>query len=141
MIRLPPRSTRTDTLFPYTTLFRSRVMPTLRPTSPSRWAAGVGVEFDIVFSIPDCDWSGLITVHLKHKRHKRIALVFCLYRRAHEFLKTKTFLVKRSTLTCRTHTSQAVSEYLPLRSEEQTSELQSLMRISYAVFCLKKTKK
>src|SRR3546814_8758644 len=86
-----------------------RVMPTLRPTSPSRWAAGVGVEFDIVFSIPDCDWSGLITVHLKHKRHKRIALVFCLYRRAHEFL----------------------------RSEEHTSELQSLMRISYAVFCLK----
>src|SRR3546814_10572048 len=108
-----------------------RVMPTLRPTSPSRWAAGVGVEFDIVFSIPDCDWSGLITVHLKHKRHKRIALVFCLYRRAHEFLKTKTFLVKRSTLTCRAHTSQA-------RSEEHTSELQSLMRISYAVFCLKK---
>jgi hypothetical protein len=37
-----------------------RVMPTLRPTSPSRYAAGVGVEFDIVFSIPDCDWSGLI---------------------------------------------------------------------------------
>src|SRR3546814_1377704 len=115
-----------------------RVMPTLRPTSPSRWAAGVGVEFDIVFSIPDCDWSGLITVHLKHKRHKRIALVFCLYRRAHEFLKTKTFLVKRSTLTCRAHTSQAVSEYLPLdppflRSEEHTSELQSLMRNSYAV--------
>jgi hypothetical protein len=32
----------------------------LRPTSPSRWAAGVGVGFDIVFSIPDCDWSGLI---------------------------------------------------------------------------------
>src|SRR3546814_6139462 len=95
-----------------------RVMPTLRPTSPSRWAAGVGVEFDIVFSIPDCDWSGLITVHLKHKRHKRIALVFCLYRRAHEFLKTKTFLVKRS--------------------EEHASELQSLMRISYAFLCLKK---
>src|SRR3546814_5173336 len=91
-----------------------RVMPTLRPTSPSRWAAGVGVEFDIVFSIPDCDWSGLITVHLKHKRHKRIALVFCLYRRAHEFLKTNTFLVKLSTLTCRDHTSQAVSDYLPL---------------------------
>src|SRR5690606_21849399 len=37
-----------------------RVMPTLRPTSPSRCAAGVGVGFDIVFSIPDYDWSGLI---------------------------------------------------------------------------------
>ncbi|ARP55553.1 hypothetical protein ALFP_3666 [Alcaligenes faecalis] len=34
-------------------------MPTLRPTRPSRHAAGVGVEFDIVFSIPDYDWSGL----------------------------------------------------------------------------------
>src|SRR5690606_37527417 len=39
---------------------KMRVMPTLRPTRPSRCAAGVDVVFDIVFSIPDCDWSGLI---------------------------------------------------------------------------------
>src|SRR5690606_37048494 len=44
---------------------KMRVMPTLRPTRPSRCAAGVGVEFDIVFSIPDCDWSGLIRRKVK----------------------------------------------------------------------------
>src|SRR3546814_2613671 len=85
MIRRPPRSTRTDTLFPYTTLFRShaarlgdraRLPPVRRPAGPldggRRRAAGGGGD---------------------------------------------------------------------LRSEEHTSELQSLMRISYAVFCLKKKKK
>src|SRR5690606_3554911 len=39
---------------------KMRVMPTLRPTRPSRCAPGVDVVFDIVFSIPDCDWSVLI---------------------------------------------------------------------------------
>src|SRR3546814_3469462 len=78
MIRRPPRSTRTDTLFPYTTLFRSRaeILPT------------------------DCDEIGAqseeTTAGHQHERD---------------------------------------------RSEEHTSELQSLMRISYAVFCLKKKKK
>src|SRR3546814_6481728 len=77
MIRRPPRSTRTDTLFPYTTLFRSLIAAAARPilrlssTSERRWS----------------------NVSLSH------------------------------------------------RSEEHTSELQSLMRISYAVFCLKKKKK
>src|SRR3546814_18952838 len=78
MIRRPPRSTRTDTLFPYTTLFRSILI------SQS-------------------------TDHLT-------AVTFCLCRE-------KTALVKI------------------IRSEEHTSELQSLMRISYAVFCLKKKNK
>src|SRR3546814_5197702 len=77
MIRRPPRSTRTDTLFPYTTLFRSRQMRPLQPAVVCRPAADRdGAEFR-----PPC------------------------------------------------------------RSEEHTSELQSLMRISYAVFCLKKKKK
>src|SRR3546814_19459510 len=75
MIRRPPRSTRTDTLFPYTTLFRSRWSGRYRPLAPDRSghpaAPGPG---------PDSE----------------------------------------------------------SRSEEHTSELQSLMRISYAVFCLKK---
>src|SRR3546814_3033374 len=81
MIRRPPRSTRTDTLFPYTTLFRSYVNQTL-----------------LSFLSGDNDFN-----------------------------------------------SRAIG--LPLRqggrnrSEEHTSELQSLMRISYAVFCLKKKKK
>src|SRR3546814_1594856 len=81
MIRRPPRSTRTDTLFPYTTLFRSR--PKARQCD-GRW----------------CAWSLLGNV------------------------------VSRAA---------SAHERTP-RSEEHTSELQSLMRISYAVFCLKKKK-
>src|SRR3546814_1742012 len=79
MIRRPPRSTRTDTLFPYTTLFRSR---------------GRSPRTDPSFGCPP---TAAFSPCLPHERG-----------------------------TC--------------RSEEHTSELQSLMRISYAVFCLKKKK-
>src|SRR3546814_5611521 len=75
MIRRPPRSTRTDTLFPYTTLFRSRRRGGRRRCATSRW-----------------------------RRRGRLL------------------------------------DPEPARSEEHTSELQSLMLISYAVFCLKKKK-
>src|SRR3546814_3387833 len=92
MIRRPPRSTRTDTLFPYTTLFRSA-----RRKSCSTMRA--------------CDW---VKGFRQSWHHPPVdAEIFVLYR-----------LNK-----CRN------------RSEEHTSELQSLMRISYAVFCLKKKKK
>src|SRR3546814_5175689 len=89
MIRRPPRSTRTDTLFPYTTLFRS--------------------------SEPGRDLSA-INLH-------RCAL------RLH-------VLYYECVVTC-CHAS-VPSGRVKMRSEEHTSELQSLMRISYAVFCLKK---
>src|SRR3546814_6599496 len=79
MIRRPPRSTRTDTLFPYTTLFRSRLLPLLQP-----WRAAAQSE--------NTPW----------------------------LLPTASQIVARS--------------------EEHTSELQSLMRNSYAVFCLTKKK-
>src|SRR3546814_7335837 len=82
MIRRPPRSTRTDTLFPYTTLFRSE------GERPRRASAG------------------------------RLA---------------------RVADPARGHRRRARPRHA--RSEEHTSELQSLMRISYAVFCLKKKKK
>src|SRR3546814_6276679 len=94
MIRRPPRSTRTDTLFPYTTLFRSSydavVIDTVASLGASAFMSGVGGDN-----------------------------VFHLTRSARP-------LVDR-LLTVG-----------PTRSEEHTSELQSLMRISYAVFCLKK---
>src|SRR3546814_1059160 len=91
MIRRPPRSTRTDTLFPYTTLFRSnRLFRTRHAEARSRAQARRYERLSPRF-IP---WAGLAS----------------------------------------TPTS-------PKRSEEHTSELQSLMRISYAVFCLKKKKK
>src|SRR3546814_12012785 len=89
MIRRPPRSTRTDTLFPYTTLFRS--------------------------CCSDCCcrfWS----------------------LRFRTWLRWSTWdMYKSAVLRSRPYSST--------RSEEHTSELQSLMRISYAVFCLKKKKK
>src|SRR3546814_10011950 len=85
MIRRPPRSTRTDTLFPYTTLFRS-VAP----------------------GVPGC---GEFRVRQRHPAR-----------------------------TLQDRADQAVGGVAGVqpRSEEHTSELQSLMRISYAVFCLKK---
>src|SRR3546814_6752110 len=92
MIRRPPRSTRTDTLFPYTTLFRSTGPPTRwsrrRPAPPCRPRSWTSTS-------------------------------------------PPTGGDARSEGSCRRR---------PPRSEEHTSELQSLMRISYAVFCLKKQK-
>src|SRR3546814_2920027 len=95
MIRRPPRSTRTDTLFPYTTLFRS-AWPCWIWTK--RYAAGI--------------WAGTSP--------------FCCW---------KAFFSPAISPCCANTGSQR------RRSEEHTSELQSLMRISYAVFCLKKKNK
>src|SRR3546814_1454298 len=116
MIRRPPRSTRTDTLFPYTTLFRSaadrvRVRAALRlagrgrpRTSRRRWAAG-----------------GAAAARDRQCR----SLARGAPGRGDQ----------RDDLRQPVHAGAAG------RSEEHTSELQSLMRISYAVFCLKnKTK-
>src|SRR3546814_6864245 len=83
MLRRPPRSTLTDTLFPYTTLFRSGMTPAPHDRALNSTRANVvRVAFE-QGKFRTCEW----------------------------------------------------------RSEEHTSELQSLMRISYAVFCLKKKKK
>src|SRR3546814_19527042 len=102
MIRRPPRSTRTDTLFPYTTLFRSKrarpvnadarciaaQVPTARPAIPAIAASDMPFARNAVANSEAAD----------------------------------------------------LLPYFHDRSEEHTSELQSLMRISYAVFCLKKKK-
>src|SRR3546814_2933240 len=91
MIRRPPRSTRTDTLFPYTTLFRSQSTTATAATA-----------------------------------------------------KKATSLKPNSTITTTpstTVTTTSTTKASVARSEEHTSELQSLMRISYAVFCLKKKTK
>src|SRR3546814_3879486 len=101
MIRRPPRSTRTATLFPYTTLFRSRVESgnpgrELHPGSSSP-------ALHLVAAVRDEAHRFAISGHRKRREKAR----------EHSVLED--------------------------RSEEHTSELQSLMRISYAVFCLKKT--
>src|SRR3546814_3574962 len=96
MIRRPPRSTRTDTLFPYTTLFRSG-------------ATGES-ELSSLGGSADC---------LRLKRLYAVSLF-------------------GTGIVPATVELSSVSLNVNLRSEEHTSELQSLMRISYAVFCLKK---
>src|SRR3546814_14261731 len=90
MIRRPPRSTRTDTLFPYTTLFRSH----RQDRSRAEGRFGLNTE-------PAC----------------------------------RAMPARGGIMT------DTTKELSVTRSEEHTSELQSLMRISYAVFCLKKKKK
>src|SRR3546814_4150862 len=115
MTRRPPRPTRTDTLFPYTTLFRSPVHE-IGADLPAE--AGDGIVQDRVERLgPD--------------RHApvdagRIALQPSGRRRLQDGLGHVPVLSPR-----------VVARPRP-RSEEHTSELQSLMRISYAVFCLKK---
>src|SRR3546814_9262544 len=102
MIRQPPRSTRTDTLFPYTTLFRSAfVQGGHRKAGPPQSQSSDRI------SRPRAG----LPRHLLHVARQR------------RFL-------RRGRGRCG----------LVHRSEEHTSELQSLMRISYAVFCLKKKK-
>src|SRR3546814_3759859 len=108
MIRRPPRSTRTDTLFPYTTLFRSarNLRLPLLPRRRRRRARPDLDRLDIVRTGPRT---------LRRQYRRPIPPVGRTRDQHHRAL-------------------------LALRSEEHTSELQSLMRISYAVFCLKKKK-
>src|SRR3546814_5697828 len=103
MIRRPPRSTRTDTLFPYTTLFRSAVRPRACRRRRRRRAARGGAEERA---------GGVPGVAARHEDAPRVL----------------GYPGTRGTPRGN-------------RSEEHTSELQSLMRISYAVFCLKKKNK
>src|SRR3546814_7293505 len=108
MIRRPPRSTRTDTLFPYTTLFRSVDALLLRPGG-----------------LDDAAFARLIAAPLAAAQAQGIAVL----------LENRPALLAASGADG-VHLTFAVKGG---RSEEHTSELQSLMRISYAVFCLKKT--
>src|SRR3546814_11256099 len=103
MIRRPPRSTRTDTLFPYTTLFRSHQL--------------LGENHD-----QDCGANDEAD-------------------RGDRELRLPVELVKASFPPVPAQAERRQRKGQKHRSEEHTSELQSLMRISYAVFCLKKKNK
>src|SRR3546814_16737461 len=116
MIRRPPRSTRTDTLFPYTTLFRSKqtvTTPLTRAKDAKKLSTGKKVEVGTRMS-----GTPVKAVSLQHAELLENA------RMQWQFGDWES-LVKLDPGTLE-------------RSEEHTSELQSLMRISYAVFCLKK---
>src|SRR3546814_4535406 len=95
MIRRPPRSTRTDTLFPYTTLFRSQSVASMLQQMGVNLPQGTNLQLKNVAAV-------MVTTSLP------------------------AFAQPGQTLD------------VTVRSEEHTSELQSLMRNSYAVFCLKK---
>src|SRR3546814_8969385 len=117
MIRPPPRSTRTGTLFPYTTLFRSAIGEFFRDTGRP----------------------ALIVYDDLSKQAVAYREVSLLLRRppGREAYPGDVFYL-HSRLLERAAKINASDE---IRSEEHTSELQSLMRISYAVFCLKKKKR
>src|SRR3546814_1031057 len=102
MIRRPPRATRTDTLFPYTTLFRSQVFLAQGSGRAGNRIRGLARILSVILAQP-----------LVHRGR-------CILKKPGQPV-------------------QRIGGFF--RSEEHTSELQSLMRISYAVFCLKKKKK
>src|SRR3546814_3156057 len=106
MIRRPPRSTRTDTLFPYTTLFRSAGLPA--NNAARRFARR-------------CAPTKAVNAAKEHPVDDRS--IVC---------------PARPPLGNEPRISVDSTQRIIRRSEEHTSELQSLMRISYAVFCLKK---
>src|SRR3546814_10618045 len=106
MIRRPPRSTRTDTLFPYTTLFRSE---------------------DHVARAP-------LDAAFEHRLQRLVAGIV--------LIEGEIVAEQQEAAVFAAQPTQQGGErdQVLARSEEHTSELQSLMRISYAVFCLKKKK-
>src|SRR3546814_2310769 len=130
MIRRPPRSTRTDTLFPYTTLFRSFLAATPK-------LAGSSVRQVVTAPLELIDW---IDEHLASSDADHAALrarVRDVYgpRLAQLGIKPRADDSDGDRLL----RAALINELADFgRSEEHTSELQSLMRISYAVFCLKK---
>src|SRR3546814_5347605 len=137
MIRRPPRSTRTDTLFPYTTLFRSGVLQRAEPGPARRQrfhrrAQRAGGLFEVAR-------------RLLHDRQRtlhvlafgqRVAAQFDQRPRAQRFAEELRGQVRQLVGLVDDEGLRAGQDLA--RSEEHTSELQSLMRISYAVFCLKK---
>src|SRR3546814_4952712 len=133
MIRRPPRSTRTDTLFPYTTLFRS-----FTAVCELRKLPYIFINSDI----PDAKGLAYIGPHLFKSGYLAGQLV------RYGLKQGKVLIVNISKEIDAYHhllrKEEGFRAYLDAtnkegsRSEEHTSELQSLMRISYAVFCLKK---
>src|SRR3546814_5416160 len=157
MIRRPPRSTRTDTLFPYTTLFRSHTHPKRRCCHDYVNALRCPVFDNLVPLVP----VGYLP------REQSDALVLALDQAFIQLLRRDPLVVAVSISAVRLDCKGCINDHRSWRSidheiqgslalcrcgvrlhyhiefveigraEEHTSELQSLMRISYAVFCLK----
>src|SRR3546814_10893440 len=115
MIRLPPCTTRTDTLFPYTTIFRSIYKNT---TSPANYSPPVIFQSTTPFN-PQVIFDDAIN-------------------KGANSLATLQFDVIYTSINSTTGCTNKLAPIIFTRSEEHTSELKSLMRISYAVFRLQK---
>src|SRR3546814_8300126 len=111
MIRRPPISTRTDTLLPYTTLFRS---------------------------LSSCRLSNVECRDYVLAHHDDLSEIPCIA----SAIRPVPYCTRSNDMTVISRSVPGASSMslIAFRSEEHTSELQSLMRISYAVFCLKKKK-
>src|SRR3546814_3954132 len=120
MIRRPPRSTRTDTLFPYTTLFRSLVI-VLGSRSGDRPSCCASEKR----TLSDAGLNCALKLFRRHRMSNRMAGKVALVTGAASGL---------GAAQARLFAKEGAK--VVVRSEEHTSELQSLMRISYAVFCL-----
>src|SRR3546814_3130534 len=116
MRRRPPRSTRTDTLFPYPTLFRA----------PPRVLVGHSLGAALALALA-----------ARHPDRVQALCLFSLPDYGSRAGAIEWFASQRGGWV---YTNMLATALACLRSEEHTSELQSLMRISYAVFCLKKKK-
>src|SRR3546814_3413064 len=148
MIRRPPRSTLTDTLFPYTTLFRSDAADALTAGEPDAIANMANVAALLWEALPDLNWAGFyrnvngeLVLGPFQGRSACIRISFgkgvCGTAAATlEPQCVEDVNAFPGHIAC--DSASASELVVPLRSEEHTSELQSLMRISYAVFCLKK---
>src|SRR3546814_3575960 len=144
MLRRPPRSTLTDTLFPYTTLFRSAARADVEAArgrlrqARFRYNPILNVEVEnFAGTGPYSGFNGTETtasvnqrLDIGGRRKARMTLA-----EAQLAAQEYRFAIARAEL------GQQVRSLFAFRSEEHTSELQSLMPISYAVFCLKKNNK
>src|SRR3546814_7193106 len=162
MIRRPPRSTRTDTLFPYTTLFRSYFKlthqfgdvpyidweietPIYDFYSYDRWGILERMKKDLEFAyqwVPEVVDRGRTSKAAAGVLLMKVCMVLGDFDRAIQV--GQEIVAKHPLMRNRFTSNQGkpnTNLMFDLRSEEHTSELQSLMRISYAVLCLKKKKK
>src|SRR3546814_8063191 len=124
MLRVPPISTRTDTLFPYTTLFRSRLDALALPGGQHLGAEGVVAQRRHIVNGGGVNGGGVNGGGRLRCRLPQTA-------------RQIDGCVKRVAAEGPLHPARRGGTRFGGRSEAHTSELQSLMRISYAVFCLK----
>src|SRR3546814_3962613 len=133
MIRRPPRSTRTDTLFPYTTLFRSKPFAHRHRTgagNQSRYSCKENRAFfrgGASHAHDQAQIGNETVIRAQHGGPQGIAVAATT--------SALDFRQRPPGQTADIHGGRLDDSGVAIRSEEHTSELQSLMRISYAVFC------